>query len=345
MQKLRIGYIMKKYFVNLFLKLNIVLVIAVCFFAGCTDVNEFGGDKINVVAVNFAQYDFARAVCHDIADVKMIIRPGAEVHSYEPSLSDIMTIENADVFIYGGGESDKWIDRILSSVDTKDMTVIQTMDLKNVHLYEEEKHTTHNEHDHYNGEHEHHNEEHDHHHDEGAPAYDEHIWTSPKNAKAIVDAIKNAMVQKDSQNKDIYEKNAREYIYRLNELDAEFTELLQNSKNKFIAVADRFPFLYLANDYGLEYMAAFSGCSPESDAGPSVIANMTEEIRMHGTNVVFYIELSNEKMADAICEITGAKKMLLHSCQSISRADFEAGVTYAELMKNNLTNLKEALRK
>ncbi len=320
---------MKNNFFKSFLKLNIVFMLIVCTFSGCTDMRE-EHDTPRVVASNFAYYDFARAVCGDMADVKMIIRPGAEVHSYEPSLSDIMAIENADIFIYGGGESDEWIERILSSVNNEDMAVISCMDLEGVHLYEEQNHAS--------------NKGHEHHHKKGEKAYDEHIWTSPKNAMEITDAIKNILVDRDAENSRLYEENARKYIDILNEIDEDFSDLMDKSQNKFIAVADRFPFLYMAKDYGIEYMSAFSACSPESDAGPSVIAHMTEEIKLCGIDAVFHIELSNEKMADAICENTGAKKLLLHSCQSIRYEDFEKGVTYADIMKNNLINLREVLK-
>lgn len=314
-------------------KLNILFVaLCIIWLPACNSIQEEPKDKLSVVAVNFAQYDFARAVCKDTANVQMIMRPGAEVHGYEPSLSDIIAIENADLFIYGGGENDVWIDKILSSVNTDNMKVLRLMKAEGISLYEEETHTSSHSHSHHN-----------HHHEGGTGAYDEHIWTSPKNAIAIVKLIADTVSELDSKNKELYKNNACEYVERLSDIDLELRKTVALSKTNFIAVADRFPFLYLAKDYGLEYIAAFSGCSPESDAGPSVIANIIEETCHHGTRAVFYIELSNQKMADAICEHTKAKKLLLHSCQSISRDDFEKGVTYADLMEQNITNLKEAL--
>ena len=333
MQKLRIGYKMKTKVSSFLKKLNILsLVLCIILLSACTvaDYNT-DADRLKVVAVNFAQYDFARAVCGDSADVQMIMRPGAEVHGYEPSLSDIIAIENADVFVYGGGANDVWVDKILSSVNTDGITLVPLMEDEGISLYSEEVHTSSHTHS-----------EHDHHHHEGAEAYDEHIWTSPKNAIRIVEIIEETVSAIDPANKEVYKKNAEEYANRLAGIDVELTDAISGAESKFIAVADRFPFLYLAKDYGLEYIAAFSGCSPESDAGPSVLADIIEEINHHGTKAVFYIELSNHKMADAICEHTGAKKLLLHSCQSISREDFENGVSYADLMEQNVTNLKEA---
>lgn len=334
MQKLRIGYKMKINVSKFLKKLNILLLLlCVVLLSACTAADDTAdSERLNVVTVNFAQYDFARAVCGDSADVQMIMRPGAEVHGYEPSLSDIIAIENADVFVYGGGTGDVWVDKILSSINTDGITLVPLMEYSEISLYKEEAHAS-----------LHNHSEHDHHHHEGTGAYDEHIWTSPKNAMRIVDIIEQTVSDLDPGNKETYNKNASGYINRLLAIDMELTNAIAGADSKFIAVADRFPFLYMAKDYGLEYAAAFSGCSPESDAGPSVIAHMIEEINHHGTKAVFHIELSNRKMADAICEHTGAKKLLLHSCQSISRDDFENGVTYADLMEQNVTNLKEAL--
>lgn len=302
--------------------------------SACTDYSTDKNDsRLKVVTVIYPQYDFAKEICRDAADVKMIMRPGAEVHGYEPSLSDIIAIEEADVFIYNGGESDEWIERILKSVDTHDMISIPLMKAEGIKLYKEENASK--AHSHGKGD--------NHHHEDAGDNFDEHIWTSPKNAKAMAAAIKKAVMTADSKNASFYEANANKLIDEIDRIDAQFEHTINNSKDNFIVVADRFPFLYMAKDYGLQYMAAFSGCSPESDAGPSVIAHMIEEMEHHGSDTVFYIELSNQKMADAICEHTGAKKLELHSCQSIRYDDFEKGIHYTDIMKNNLKNLKEAL--
>ncbi len=321
--------------INFIAKLNIVLLcIMLTFLSGCTDYSSQKEDgRINVVTVIYPQYDFARGICGDLADVKMIMRPGAEVHGYEPSLSDIIAIEEADVFIYNGGESDEWIKRILKSVDTSDMISLSLMEAEGIKLYEEENAAKAH----------HHNSNDEHHHEDKAIRYDEHIWTSPKNARVMVNAIKDAIIKADSKNEAYYRANSAELIKEIDAIDAELSDALKNSKKDFIVVADRFPFLYLANDYGLRYMAAFSACSPESDAGPKVIAHMIEEMKETQSDTVFYIELSNQKMADAICEHTGAKKMELHSGQSITYDDFKNGIHYTDIMKNNVKNLKEAL--
>lgn len=320
-------------------KFNIIcLCILLMCLSACTqvDVAENNG-RLSVVTVNFTQYDFARAICADKADVTMIIRPGAEVHGYEPSFSDIVAIENADVFIYNGGESDVWVKRVLSSVNTKGMTVIPLMKKDGITLYEEEGFILH---EHTDGHDVHHA---GHNHKEGAKAYDEHIWTSPKNALAIADIICEAVVGCDGKNSEFYKENTNKLKDELNKLDKNLTETVRNAPKNLIVVADRFPFLYMAKDYGLQYMAAFSGCSPESDAGPSVIASMIDEIEIHSIDSVFNIEMSNGKMADVVCEHTGTKKLLLHSCQNVTGSEFESGATYCSLMKQNIINLKEAL--
>lgn len=322
---------------NVFLKFNILcFCICVLFLSACTADHSAETDRLKVVAVNFYQYDFAKNICKDMADVSMIIKPGAEVHGYEPSLSDIVAIEDADVFIYNGGESDAWIERILSALDTDTMTVVSLMDIPGITLYEEETHTT--THSHSGDFH-----SHEHKHDTGSKAYDEHIWTSPRNAMVIAEAICDAISQADEKNAHIYRANEAELQKELVRLDTELTHTVAHGRTNLIAVADRFPFLYMAKDYGLEFMAAFSGCSPESDAGPKAIASMIEEIQHHKIKTVFHIEMSNQKMADAICRHSESRKRQLHSCQNVSRAEFESGVGYVELMDSNIKNLKEAL--
>lgn len=323
--------IMKK----IIFKFGILCLVLFCFIlSGCSADNKKENVGLNIVAVNFPCYDFARAICGDRADIKMIIRPGAEVHGYEPSLSDIVAIQEADIFIYGGGEGDIWVQKILSSIDKSDLKTVAIMDIPGLTLYKNETHSG------FMADHDHH---HSHHHSHTASGFDEHVWTSPKNAIKIVNYFLAVFEETDSKNKDFYRNNANEYIKKLHDVDKNLENTVAMSKHKFIAVADRFPFVYMANDYDINYIAAFSGCSPESDAGPKVIANIIEEINHHSIDRVFYIELSNQKMADAISEHTGAKKLLLHSCQNVTKDDFENGVTYVDLMNQNIINLKEAL--
>jgi zinc transport system substrate-binding protein len=305
-----------------------------CCFAACakkdnTPKNADG--KIRVTAVNFPPYDFVRAIAGDRVQLSMLLPPGSESHSFEPSPKDIITIQNSDVFIYGGGESDEWVDRVLESMDSakkkseggmKVIALINAVDAVEEEIVEGM-------------------EEED---DEEGAAYDEHVWTSPQNAKRIVNAISGALCEKDNANAGLYRQNAADYLARLDTLDAAFQEVANNAHRKTIVFGDRFPFRYLADAYGLSYFAAFPGCSTETEPSAATVAFLIDKIKSEKIPVVFHIEFSNEKMADTISEATGAKKMLLHSAHNVLKKDFENGVTYLELQTANVGRLREALR-
>ena len=316
------------------IKILIFCVLCLGIFSACgAEIEEKPKGGLNVVTVGFPQYDLARAVCKNTANIKMLIRPGAGIHSFEPSLSDIVAIEEADVFIYNGGESDDWAERILLSLKNKDIKIISLMDTEGIKLYDEMSIV----YGHYCGEN--HTQSHNH----NSHSYDEHIWTSPKNTIILTKELSKVFCKLNPSMAKEYEKNANEYVGKLKKLDLELEDISQKSAHKLIAVADRFPFLYLAKDYGLEYMSLFSGCSPEGDAGPSLMAEMIEEMKNHSIDCVFHIELSNQKMADVIARNTGSKKLLLHSCQNVSAAEFENGISYVDIMEQNIKYLKEAL--
>jgi zinc transport system substrate-binding protein len=176
------------------------------------------------------------------------------------------------------------------------------------------------------------------------PEYDEHVWTSPVNAKLIVRKIADAFCETDAANAEIYRKNEAEHLGKLDALDAAFREIADSAARKTLIFGDRFPFRYFADTYGLKYFAAFPGCSTETEASAATVAFLIDKVRAEKIPVVFHIELSNEKIADAVCEETGAKKLMLHACHNITRADLEGGATYLSLMRQNVENLKEALR-
>lgn len=466
--------------------------------------------NISVVATIFPPYDFVRQIAGEHVSLTMLLPPGAESHSFEPTPKDIIAIQNCDVFLYVGGESDAWIDNILDAMDTSSIRIIRLIDL--VAAVEEEivegmEDDHGHDHDHedfdpsdvkdrpladwegtwqsvlpyladgslddfvahaaeeggislenatdayaskwqtayktitiagdtvsfdgavaqysYAGfaivesdhgasawyqfqlstpmqgvpaylafsDHEigaaHEDEEdgakhfhlrygndsfaaltamenwspmffeasadkaaildalsaHGHGEEEKTEEaeYDEHVWTSPKNAQLIVSGICQTLCEADAVNKAAYEKNTETYLAKLQELDAAFQAVVDNAARKTIVFGDRFPFRYLADAYGLTYFAAFPGCSTETEAGAGTVAFLIDKIKAEQLPVVFHIELSNEKMADSIAEATGAKKLLLHACHNISKADFERGTTYLELMNGNIAALKEAL--
>lgn len=311
------------------MKIKIFACVAACILllAGCCGAEHKESDSLSVVTVIFPQYDFARAVCQGVSEPHMIMKPGAEIHGFEPSASDIETIAGADVFIYGGGESDVWIDSILKTIDNPKLKTIKLMD--HCKLLEEGSSHHHHEHDQMCQNH---------------SGYDEHVWLLPENAMASIEAICNAMCQIDPENSTVYRKNADEYITEMQLIDSELESLCNEHEQSFIAVGDRFPFLYLAHRLGLEYKSVFSGCSHENDANPSVMIDIIETMKAKDTPVVFYTELSDRKISATISEETGAKPLLLHSAQTIGKEDFAKGMTYADIMRQNIKNLKEALR-
>jgi zinc transport system substrate-binding protein len=259
----------------------------------------------------------------------MLLTPGAESHSFEPTPKDIKKINEADLFVYVGGDSDAWVDSILDSVDTDDMQIVTLMDC--VELVEEELvdgMTPENEAD----------EE-----EEEEVEYDEHVWTSPKNSKLIVQKLCDNLCKIDPDHADIYKKNTAAYQLKLDELDQQFQEVVDNAERTEIIVGDRFPFRYFADAYGLTYYAAFPGCATDTEASANTIAFLTDKVKDDGIPVVFHLELSNEKVCDSICESTGAKSELLNAVHNVTKKDFEAGVTYIDLMEHNVEVLKEAL--
>jgi len=293
--------------------------------------------KISIVSTIFPGYDFARAVAGEHADLTMLLPPGAESHSYDPTPSDIITIQNCAVFLYTGGESDTWVDSVLESMDTSNMTVISMMELVDT-VEEEIKAGMEDDHSHdasiSGSEGDHSGEE---------PEYDEHVWTSPVNAIRMTQAIADTLCSLDGNNEDTYRANCAAYVEQLEGLDASFREIVQNAQRDTLIFGDRFPFRYFVDEYGLDYYAAFPGCSSETEASAQTVAFLIDKVQEEKIPVVFYIEFSNEKMADTICETTGAKKLLLHSCHNVTRDEFLGGMTYVALMERNVAALKEAL--
>lgn len=299
---------------------------------GCAPVSsaaDSSGKGLQIVTTIFPPYDFARAVTGGNANITMLIDPGAEVHTFDPTPDDIIKIQNADVFIYIGGENDAWVDQVLESTDTSHMTVLRLMDA----ITPVEEETVEG----MQGEEEEAAE------GEEEIEYDEHIWTSPKNAVLMIDTIADALIKADSANAAAYEKNAAEYTAQIMQVDDGIHKIADASQTKLLVVADRFPFRYMADEFGLDYRAAFSGCSSESEISAGTLAYLIDTVKENGIQYVYYIELSNQAVAKAVCEQTGAQMLLLHSCHNVTRDDFNA-VTYLTLMQGNLENLKKGLK-
>jgi len=290
---------------------------------------EARAEGLRIVTTIFPEYDFARAVAGDLAEIEMLIKPGAESHSYEPTPMDIIAIQKCDVFICVGGENDTWAQKILSGLDTSGMQIVRLMEIVEPCVSEH-----------------HHADEEGHEDHEGhAHEYDEHVWTSPVNAMAIVSAIAEALAQADPANADAYAANAQEYSAQIAQVDEEVRAIVSGAVRKELVFGDRFPFLYFANEYGLDWESAFPGCSTDAEVSAATVAALIEKVKEKQAPVVFYIELSTHRIADTICEATGAQGMLLHSCQNVTREEFEAGETYVSLMQKNCVTLREALCK
>ncbi len=301
---------------------------------GCTTAPKKEDGRLSIVATAFPPYDFARAVAGDLADITMLIAPGTETHSYDPSPKDIRKIQNADIFLYGGGESDAWMDGILSSMDMDSVTVIAMTDLVPLLTAEDAAGLACTvDHDH---------EEHDHGHD-GDNAHDEHVWTSPYHAITIVEAIRDALIKADPKNEAAYAENAAAYTAEILTLAEAFADTVKDGSQKPLVFADRFPFLYFSEAFALPYRAAFAGCAHETEPGAQTIAALIDLVKAERIPAVFYIEFSNRRLADAIAEATGCETLLFHSCHNVTRAEWESGVTYVSLMRQNLENLRKAL--
>ena len=309
------------------LSITILLAMLCALLSGCGAQSEPEGEGISVVATVFAPYDFARQLVGERGEVTLLLPPGSEAHSYEPSPKDIIEIQNCDLFIYVGGVSDAWVSDVLESVggEVRTVTLMDCVELL------EEEHVEGMEVD---------EDEHEH---EGEIEYDEHVWTSPRNAELICEKIAAALCEVDPEGAEEYGTALESYCAQLDELDAAFTEVVENGVRDTVVFGDRFPLLYFAKAYGLNYYAAWPGCADEAEPSAATVTFLIDKAKAEGIPVVFHIELSNEDMADTICNETGAKKMLFSACHNVTRAQFDAGVTYLELMWQNVDALREAL--
>ncbi len=309
------------------LKIMVALVMAfsIVGLTGCNKTNK--NDKLTIISTSFPGYDFARAIIKDSknVEVKMLLKPGAESHDFEPTPQDIKNIKNSDIFIYVGGDSDEWIEDILKDIDLNKTKIVRLMDL--VDTVEEDV---------IEGMEEHEEEEEE-------TEYDEHVWTSPANAITITNKLKNEVIKINRENKELYEKNASNYVNELTNIDNKIKDVVKNGKRKEIIFGDRFPLRYFVDHYGLSYYAAFPGCSEQTEASAKTISFLINKVKKDKIPVVFHIELSSGKIANSIAKETGAKVLEFKTAHNISNEDFDAGVTYIDIMKDNIKVLKEAL--
>lgn len=312
-------------------KLLAVITAAATVFSLCACSSESGysnsdSDKLKIISTVFPPYDLARQIAGDNAEISILLPPGSEIHNYEPSAKDMIAIRNCDIFLYIGGENEQWAEKLINSNDTENVTAVKLIDYVPTLSEDEDEH----DHDH----------DHDHEHEHET---DEHIWTSPKNAQLMLSAVYDAICKVDPSNKQTYTKNKDAYAKQLSDLDNAYRSAVDNAKNKTIVLADKFPFRYLAHEYGLEFSAAFAACSDESEPGVSTMIKLTKTIKENNIPAVYYLEFSSTKIADTLCDETGATKLMLHSCHNVSKQDIENNISYVDLMKQNLENLKLTL--
>jgi len=335
-------------------------------FAGCNRPVRAEGDRLRVVATIFPQFDFVRQIAGDKVELVMLLSPGAESHGFEPTPRDMITIYNADLLIYVGGHGDVWVSPILASLGREDMRAVALVDLVTVvevahhhhgHDCDDDYcdhdhhhghahhhgHDHHHGHTHHHGHHHHHGHAHHHGHHDHEHHYDEHVWTCPRNAILIARALANVLSELDPANEGFFRANADAFVAELEELDRLFAGIVAGAARRTVVFGDRFPFRYLTDTHGLTYHAAFVGCSAETQASPATIAFLIRTVQDENIPVVFHIEFSNRFIANTIAEATGARLLELHSLHNVSHADFNAGVTYIDLMRRNAEMLREAL--
>lgn len=321
--------------------LVLLLGVGVLTLAACTSQNkgaETDTQKLNIVATIFPEYDWVREVLGanaDNAKITILLDNGVDLHSYQPTVEDILKISNCDLFIYVGGESDGWVEDALKQAVNKDMKVINLLDVLGDKVKEEElvegMQTE---------------EEEEAEEAEEAPEYDEHVWLSLKNAGIFVEEIAQKLGEIDAESKQLYLDNAKAYNEKLSELDAQYKAAVDGAAKKTLLFGDRFPFRYMFDDYGLEYYAAFVGCSAETEASFETVVFLAKKVDELGLNSVTVIEGSDQKIAKTIIENTSAKNakiLVLDSMQSTTSTDVENGTTYYSVMQSNLEVLKNAL--
>ena len=310
----------------------LILVLALSVLSACApqeaDATKNG---ISIVSTVFPSYDFARQITAGTnANVSLLLQPGEEVHSFDPTSQDIIRVQSADLFLYVGGENDTWVEGVLGGLD-KSVNTFRMMDY--VTLYDEEL-------------------------VEGmqpeaedpaatatadAHEWDEHVWTAPVNAIAIVKAMTAELIAIDPDNAAAYRANSDAYIKQLEALDKSFWDVVDSASRKTVVFADRFPVRYFVEEFGLKYYAAFPGCSAETEPSAATVASLIDHVKAEKIPVVFYIEMSNQQMANTVAEATGAQPMLFHTCHNVTKAEFESGATYLSLMQNNVLALIAAL--
>lgn len=303
--------------------------------------------KLNVVTTLFPYYDFLRQIAGDDIELTLVVPAGMDSHSFEPTPADMITIQNADLVVCNGGAMEQWLEKVLDSfgdgaapgrvvtmvdyVDTVEEEIVEGMEAE--------------EHDHSSDRHNHLAEGSDQRNDghEIEIEYDEHIWTSPVNAMKLVGVLADVLMEEDPDRAADYRRRADNYTGKLEELDKEFRNVVAAGHRRLLVFGDKFPLRYFFDEYGLEYRAAFTGCSTDTEPSAKTIAYLIDKVRAENIPAVYYLELSSHRVAEIIGEETGAEPLLFHSCHNVTRRQFDSGITYLELMEQNVVNLRKGL--
>lgn len=329
-----------------FLYVSILLaILSVCGVTGCSDAKSkeafpFSSQaskkseidsSLQVVTTIFPQYDFVRQIAGDHVSLQMLLKPGEETHSYEPTPQDIIAIQNADLFIYVGGENDEWVEDILDSPEMNQVRTLRLVDC--VDMLEE---------DHVEGmKKERHAKS-----GEDEPEMDEHVWTSPRNAIRITERITEELARLDRTHKEEYEARFKSYVEELEVLDTRFHEVVQKASGEghsVLVFGDRFPFRYFVEEYGLDYYAAFPGCASDTEPSAATMAFLIRKVQEEQIPVILKMELSSDQIAHAVAEASGAEVRVFYSCHNLTAEQFEAGESYLSMMRENVKTLEATL--
>lgn len=320
--------------------LLILLLILVISITGCTSSNEVAEEeikseetiepgetiesRITVITTLFPQYDFAKTIGGELVETSLLLPPGIEAHSFEPTPQDIVGLLKSDLFLYTGELMEPWSKNIVSNLESENILVVDLS--KNIHLLELEE-----------------GDDHDHDHSHEDEGLDPHYWTDPNMAMVMVDTIVEAFTSLDPDNSNIYMSNGEELKNDLVVLDKDIREALSKTKSSTIISGGHFAFGYFAKAYNLEHMSPYSGFSPNAEPSPQSITNLINKIKETNVRAVFYEELIDPKVGRTIVEETGVDLLLLHGTHNVSKDELEKGISYIEIMYQNLENLKLGL--
>lgn len=281
------------------------------------DVSE---DKINIATTLFINYDIARAVAGDRAQISLLLPPGAQSHDFDPTPGTLLTLGGADMILHGGKLDNIGV-RMLTQVNSNKTVAVDMSNNITLLSYEGDSHS-HSDYD-----------------------LDGHYWTSPKNVITMVDTFLRAIIELDPDSEEYYRENAQKYILEVSEIDSVFDQMFSDAEDFVLVVASQFPFLYFCNEYDIDYIAAYDTCAEHSEPSSRRMAEIIDTVRDKSIGAVYFKELSSTAAAETVCGATGAQMYLLHSAHNISSEDFESGVTYPELMRQNISNLSRGICK